>query len=81
MISDTAGIEHGSWQYWEAPSVWTKNGWDGAWTREELNHPNGHILNFAVADGRQVKSAIGNQNFDPNNPSLTEHRRSTGRPG
>lgn len=44
--------------------------------REEPGHHNANVLNFAVADGRQVKSATGNRGtFDRENPKLTEAKR------
>lgn len=68
---DRKMVLHGAWQVWEQPAIWQKFGWDGAWTREQPEHPNSHILNFAIADGRQVKSALGNRgSFDPDDPSI-----------
>lgn len=69
----TGNLEHGVWTFWEDPNLWKRMGWDGAWSREEPNHPNGQTLNFAVADGRQVKSAIGNNGaFRSDTANLTE---------
>lgn len=66
-------ISHGAWQKWENPDLWQAMGWDGAWAREEPEHVHSSVLNFAVANGRQVKSAIGNKGtFDPDSPKLTE---------
>lgn len=65
-------IEHGAWQAWENPSIWQKMGWDGAWSREDPFHTHKDVLNFAVSDGRQVKSAVGNRTFNPTSPKLTD---------
>jgi len=75
-------IPHGAWQYWENPRLWTQMGWDGAWSGEQPTHHNAAVLNFAVTDGRQVKSAIGNRGtFDPDNPNIIETAaRPTGKP-
>lgn len=61
---DVPQIKHGSWQYWENPKMWSQFGWDGVWMREEIHHHNKDILNFAVADGRQVKLAYVRTNSD-----------------
>lgn len=68
-------LSHGTWTRWENPALWQAFGWDGAWSREEPNHHNGRILNFAIADGRQAKAAYGNKTFDPDDPTLTGRQR------
>lgn len=60
---DVPHIKHGAWQYWEDPRAWAQFGWDGAWTREDLHHVHRNVLNFAVADGKQIRSAVGNHSF------------------
>lgn len=52
-------VNHGAWQKWERPGIWKEFGWDGAWMREDIHHPNKDVLNFAIADGRQAKAAYG----------------------
>ena len=71
-------IKHGSWQCWENPEMWDLFGWDGAWMRETINHPQQNILNFAITDGKQVKSAYGNKTFNPDSSNITETQLNEG---
>lgn len=48
-------VKHGSWTFWENPSMWKELGFDSAWTRETLGHSHADELNIAVASGSQVK--------------------------
>lgn len=54
---DVEAVKHGAWRLWENSELWEKQGWKGAFTREELGRADAETVNVSLKEGVNVSRA------------------------